>query len=108
MKKKLVAVIFMVFFSISNAFAYCYYVSCSSSVMVAVMITITNMEQQFMKINFKINDIESAYSDYSDVLEENNRLYDKNSLLKQEYLLILQEISQKQQLLKNVKGIGNE
>lgn len=102
------AIIFISFFSVSSAFAYCYYVTCAPSVMMAVMTTITNMEQQFMKINFKVNDIKTAYSDYSDVLQENNELYDKNSLLKQEYLLILQEISQKQQLLKNKKGLNDE
>lgn len=106
MKKKIL-VLFLLLFS-TNMFASCYYVSCAPSVSLATTITTTNMEKVFMKINYKLNEIKLDHDKYNEVIKKNNDLYDTNIKLKVEYLLTLQEIEKKQQLLKKIKAIDNE
>jgi hypothetical protein len=107
MKKKILG-IFILLLSTNNMFAVCYYVSCSSSVILATTITTTNLEKIFMKINYKLNEIKINHNKYNDAIKKNNDMYDTNIKLKVEYLLTLQEIEKKQQLLKNIKVIDND
>lgn len=99
--KKLLLLILI--YSYGNS--YCYYVSCASSVVLATAITTSNIETMFGKINIKLNEVKNAHKSYDDVIKKNNDLYDKNIKLKIEYLLTLQEIKQKQELLKNKRVV---
>lgn len=88
-------------------YAGCVYVNCAPSVTLATTITGLNLESIFGKINSKLIEVKNVTDDYNDAIKKNNELYDKNIKLKIEYLLTLQEIKQKQELLKN-KGVINE
>lgn len=98
----------MVFLGKSNLMAYCYYVPCVPSVSMATTMATTNMERVFLKINYRLDQVNKSYLEHFKILETNNKLLDNNIRLKLEYLLTLQEIRQKQELLKSKKALRNE
>ena len=90
------------------SYAGCVYVNCAPSVTLATTITGLNLESMFGKINAKLVEVKNANNEYNEIIKENNELYDKNIKLKIEYLLTLQEIKQKQELLKNKRVINEK
>ena len=92
----------------SKLFAYCYYVDCHTSVTSATSITALNLTSIFSQIEKNISDLDQKYNEYYQVLKENNDLYDKNILLKSQYLSILQEITYNQEKLKKINSTTNK
>ena len=90
------------------SYAGCVYVNSAPSVTLATTITGLNLESMFGKINAKLVEVKNANNEYNEIIKENNELYDKNIKLKIEYLLTLQEIKQKQELLKNKRVINEK
>lgn len=100
--------LFLFFLFYKQIFAFCVYVPCEPSVGINTTIFTTTLEKGFLKINYKIHEIENNYLEYKNILDKNNELYVKNKTLKVEYLLILKEIIEKQNTLKNIKSLDGE
>lgn len=106
--KKFFLLSFLMFSFKTQLFGYCYYVDCHSTVAMATGVTAQNLTTVFSEIEKNINDLDRKYNEYYEVLKENNDLYDKNILLKSQYLSILQEITYNQEKLKKINSTTNK
>lgn len=75
--------------------AACVYVDCSNSVTAATQQLQQEMQTEFSATQNQLNTLKENYKEYSDALKVNNELYEKNKVLKEEYLILLKKINQR-------------
>lgn len=84
--------------------AACVYVDCSDSVTAATQQVQQEMQTEFSATQTQLNTLDKNYKEYSDALKKNNELYEKNKVLKEEYLILLKIINHKTSTLKLIES----